>query len=188
MSEETTERTQEMTNPKGVMLAPGGGHRIEGGDIDATTKVTMKQSAYAATFESICPPSYDVGAHVHTEGEEMFYMVEGQLDVLAFEPIDRSIEDWREWESADGDTFLRGGPGSFMYVPVGVPHAFANPSSEPTKIFFQWSMEGGHEEYFEELAALLKRTNSQPSEDDVEKLRQRYDIEQLTPLHDGAHG
>ena len=45
-------------------------------------------------------------------------------------------------------------------------------------------MEGGHEEYFEELAALLKRTNSQPSEGDVDNLRQRYDVEQLTPLHD----
>ena len=93
-----------MTNAKGVMLAPGGGHRIKGGGIDATTKLTMGQSAYAATFEVMVPPGYDVGAHVHSEGEEMFYVVEGQLDVLAFEPVDRSVEDWREWESADGDS------------------------------------------------------------------------------------
>lgn len=173
-----------MTDVKGIQLAPGDGHRIVGGGIDATLKVGVDHTPFASTFEVIVPPGYDVGAHVHSEGQEIFYVVEGELDVLAFEPMDRSVKDWHEWESDDGDTYLRGGSGSFLFVPVGTPHAFANRSGKPTKMFFQSSIEAGHENYFEELASLLKKTNSQPSQKDMEDLRRRYDTEQITPLHD----
>ena len=32
------------------------------------------------------PPGFDVGAHVHHESQEFFYVLEGELDLLAFEP------------------------------------------------------------------------------------------------------
>lgn len=171
-----------MTKVKGVQLPPGGGRRITGGGIDTTLKVGIGYPAFASTFEGVVPPGYDVGAHVHSEGEEMFYIVEGQLDVLAFEPIDCSVKDWHEWESEDGDTFLRGGPGAFLYVPKGTPHAFANRSEQPVKIFTQSTVAGGHENYFEELAYILEKSSGQPSQSDIEDLRKRYDIEQITPL------
>jgi oxalate decarboxylase/phosphoglucose isomerase-like protein (cupin superfamily) len=66
-----------------------------------------------------------VGAHVHSRGEEVFLVLEGEIDLLAFEPADRSVGDWHDWMSASGRRFLRGGPGAFMHVPAGVPHAFA---------------------------------------------------------------
>ena len=31
-------------------------------------------------------PGFDVGAHLHRNAEELFYVLEGQLDLLAFEP------------------------------------------------------------------------------------------------------
>lgn len=172
----------------GVMLMPGGGRQITGGGMDATLKVAHDRPSFASTFEVIVPPGYDVGAHVHTEGEEMFYVVEGQLDVLAFEPVDRSVKDWHEWESGSGEHFLRGGPGAFMYVPMDTPHAFANRSERPVKMFFQSSIEGGHENYFDELAFILEKSGGQPSQGEIEDLRRRYDIEQLTPMLRGAHG
>jgi hypothetical protein len=58
-----------------------------------------------------------VGAHVHALGEEIFYVAEGELDVLAFEPVDRAVGDWHRWESPTGQTFVTGGPGAFMFVP-----------------------------------------------------------------------
>ena len=79
-----------MANNSGVMLAGGEGRRIAGGGVDATVKVTMDHAAFASTFEMRIPPGYDVGAHVHSQGEEIFYVVQGHLDVLAFEPLDRS--------------------------------------------------------------------------------------------------
>jgi mannose-6-phosphate isomerase-like protein (cupin superfamily) len=169
----------------GIMLAPGEGERIVGGGVNATVKVTTSQSAFASTFEVLVPPGYDVGAHLHSAGEEIFYVVRGQLDVLAFEPLDRSVPNWREWVSEDGRRYLRGGPGSFLYVPAGVPHAFGNPTGTETLMFFQSSIGGGHENYFRELAELLGSSGGRPPPSEVLRLRRKYDIEQLTGLFAG---
>jgi mannose-6-phosphate isomerase-like protein (cupin superfamily) len=166
-----------MTEP--VMLAPGAGHTISG--VGATVKVTGEQGAYTSTFESVVPPGYDVGAHVHHRGQEMFYVLSGELDVLAFEPVSREPADWHDWEAPDGRRFLRGGPGAFMWVPENTPHAFANRTDEPVRVFFQSSVPGGHENYFAELAALLA-AEGPPDQAAVVDLRQRYDIEQITDL------
>jgi mannose-6-phosphate isomerase-like protein (cupin superfamily) len=164
------------------MLAPGGGRRIVGGGLDATVKVTTSHPALMSTFEMIIPAGYDVGAHVHAHGEEVFYVIDGELDVLAFEPVDRSLPDWYHWESGSGQRFLHGGPGAFMFVPENTPHAFANRTNKPAKIFFQSSVPGGHENYFDELLALLRRSDGAPDPKDTADLRRRYDIEQLTRL------
>ena len=170
----------------GVGLAPGGGRRIVGGGVDATVKATGEQGALISTFEVVVPPGYDVGAHVHSHGQEFFYVVSGTLDVLAFEPADRAVGDWHDWVSPSGQRYLRGGPGSFLWVPVGVPHAFGNPSAEePATMFFQSGAPGGHENYFVELADLLAGSDGEPDQGAVAGLRQRYDIEQITGLHDG---
>ena len=78
----------------GVMLGPGEGRRIVGKGLDATVKSTMDLPALTASFEIVIPPGYDVGAHVHALGEEIFYVVEGELDILAFDPVDRANPDW----------------------------------------------------------------------------------------------
>lgn len=172
----------------GVMLQPGGGHRIVGGGLDATVKVTGDHPALTSTFEVIIPPGYDVGAHVHALGEEVFYVVEGELDLLAFDPVDRTVPDWHQWESATGQRYLHGGPGAFMFVPEGVPHAFSNRTKKPVKMLFQSSVPGGHENYFEELAGLLRRSDGRPDPKDIAELRRRYGIEQLTALSGGGPG
>ena len=73
-----------------------------------------------------------------------------------------------------------------MFVPPGVPHAFGNPTDSPSRMFFQSSVPGGHEHYFEELAAILAASDGAPDQTEIEDLRRRYDIEQLTPLAGGA--
>lgn len=170
----------------GVMLGPGEGERIVGGALDATVKVTTSEPALMSTFEMVIPPGYDVGAHLHTRGEEIFYVVEGELDLLAFDPIDRSNEDWHLWESLAGKRYLHGTAGAFMFVPENTPHAFANVTKKPTRVFFQSSVPGGHENYFLELMELLQRSDGRPDQKDIADLRRRYDIEQLTPLKAGT--
>ena len=170
---------------EGIMLMPGEGRRIKGGALDATIKSTMDAPALTSSFEMIIPAGYDVGAHVHAHGEEVFYVVEGELDILAFEPLDRAQPDWHQWESRSGKRFLHGGPGAFMFVPENTPHAFANQTGKPVKMFFQSSVPGGHENYFDELMQLLRRSDGSPDAKDVAQLRERYDIEQLTPLSAG---
>src|SRR2546426_5158406 len=119
------------------MLPPGHGRVIAGGPLHATLKVAKGDTEAASTFEVVVPPGFDVGAHVHSAAEELFYVLDGELDLLAFEPTTRSSGDWHEWVSASGQRFLRAGVGSLMFVPAGCPHAFGNSASKPARMLFQ---------------------------------------------------
>jgi len=59
------------------MLPPGAGRVIAGGGLHATLKVPGGNPAVASTFEVVVPPGFDVGAHVHRAGQELFYVLEG---------------------------------------------------------------------------------------------------------------
>ena len=54
-------------------------------------------------------------------------------------------------------------------------------TSEPARVLFQ-AAPSGHEDYLEELAALLREAKGKPHPAAVAELRRRYDIEQLTAL------
>lgn len=145
-----------------------------------TLKVGDKHSPAWSIFEVVdIAPGFDVGAHLHHNAEEFFYVLEGQLDLLAFEPRVRTRSGWQSWESASGTKVTRGGPGSTMYVPRGCPHAFANPGPDPARMIFLVSP-SGHEHYQKELAELVAGATG-PLDDAIAELRARHDIEQLTP-------
>ncbi len=162
----------------GLVLPPGTGRLIQGSGM--TLKVGAGHSARWSAFEAEVPPGFDVGAHRHGEAEELFYLLEGELDLLAFEPKARTEGDWTAWESAGGTRVVRGGPGSLMFVPAGCPHAFTNPGTAPARMLFLVTP-SGHEQYLEELAGLLGRPGP-PDPSAVAAIRARHDIEQLTPL------
>lgn len=161
----------------GLVLPPGAGRKI--GPSGMTLKVGAGPSARWSMFEATVRPGFDVGAHWHREAEELFYILDGELDLLAFQPR-ATVGDWRAWESGTGAKVTRGGPGSVMFVPPGCPHAFANPGTAPARMIFLVAPPG-HEHYLEELAALL--TGGGPLDQAaVAELRARHDIMQLTPL------
>jgi len=162
----------------GIVLPPGAGHRIRGAGM--TLKVGAEQSGTWSAFEAEVAPGFDVGAHRHAEAEEIFYILEGELDLLAFEPRTRASGDWTAWESAGGATVTRGGPGSLMFVPAGCPHAFTNPGTGPARMLFLVTP-SGHEQYLEGIAELLSRPGP-PDQAAIIELRARYDIEQLTSM------
>jgi hypothetical protein len=93
----------------------------------------------------------------------------------------RALRGLDGWESSSGERYLRGGPGSLLFIPPGCPHAFSNPAAEPARVLFQ-AAPSGHEDYLDELAALLREARGKPDPAAVAELRRRYDIEQLTPL------
>ena len=74
-----------------------------------------------------------------------------------------------------------------MHVPAGVPHAFANRSGAPVRMFFQSSVPGGHENYFRKLGELL-RGGGPPDQTAITRLRERYNIIQLTPVRTSDRG
>jgi mannose-6-phosphate isomerase-like protein (cupin superfamily) len=171
----TTAKEEDMAD--GVVMPPGAGHALRGAGM--TLKVGVEQSDRWSVFEAAVSPGFDVGAHRHAETEELFYILEGELDLLAFEPRTRT-GDWTTWESPSGATVVRGGPGSLMFVPAGCPHAFTNPGLTPARMLFL-AGPAGHELYHREMAALLGRRGP-PDQAAIIDLRARYDIEQLTPL------
>jgi mannose-6-phosphate isomerase-like protein (cupin superfamily) len=154
----------------GLLLPPGGGRRIQ----TMTLKAGAEQSKIWSAFEAEVAPGFDVGAHLHHQAEEVFYVLEGELDLLAFQPTAGAGGDWRSWESTTGSTVFRGGPGSFMFVPAGCPHAFFNPGPEPARMLFLVSP-AGHEVYLQELADLLA-AGGPPGEAEIAALRRRHDI------------
>jgi len=164
----------------GLVLPPGSGRRM--GTSGMTLKVGEDVSPRWSVFESQVQPGFDVGAHLHQDAEELFYVLEGELDLLAFEPRVRTSGDWQSWQSPDGAKVARGGPGSLMYVPAGCPHAFANPGSAPARMLFVVAP-SGHERYIQELADLVG--GGPPDPEAIAELRRRHDIEQLTPLVPG---
>ncbi|MFI7294597.1 cupin domain-containing protein [Streptomyces sp. NPDC050121] len=165
----------------GLLVPPGHGRVVRTPAQRVTFKVTGTHSRVASTFEVEVPPGFDVGAHVHTRSEELFYVLEGELDVLAFEPRVRTADNWQRWQSSSGTGVVRATPGTVIVVPPGCPHAFANPTDATARVFFQSSPPPDHERYFEELLEILA-AGGPPDHEAIEILRKRYDIEQLTPL------
>jgi oxalate decarboxylase/phosphoglucose isomerase-like protein (cupin superfamily) len=162
----------------GLLLRPGAGRSIQGASM--ILKVGAGQSGAWSAFEAVVTPGFDVGAHLHRHAEELFYILDGELDLLAFEPRARTSGDWSSWESASGARVMRGGPGSTMFVPAGCPHAFANRGTAPARMLFLVSPPG-HEHYLDEIGELIGR-GGRPDPAAIGEVRARHDIEQLTPM------
>jgi quercetin dioxygenase-like cupin family protein len=99
---------------------------------------------------------------VHRTQEETFYVLHGECD----------------WQV--GDRRIRATPGTFLFIPPGVPHNIANATDKPARVLMTVSPPG-HENYFEELAEAVSR-DSAPDAEAIGKLRRRYDTDQLSAL------
>lgn len=165
----------------GLVVPAGSGRKLITKAQEVTFKVAEAQGSAVSIFEVVVPPGFDVGAHVHSQSQEFFYVLQGQLDLLAFEPTERTGDDWYDWESPGGDRVVRAGEGSCMFVPSGTPHAFRNATDKPAKMLFQSYPSPDHEHYFEEIAEIWSAGTSVDPEA-VREMRLRYDVGQITPL------
>jgi len=165
----------------GLVVPPGQGRTLVTRAQQVTFKVTGADGSVVSCFEVVVPPGFDVGAHTHRHAQELFYVLDGELDLLAFEPVERTAHGWADWVSAAGDRVVRAGPGSCMFVPAGCPHAFRNATDRPARMLFQSHPAPDHERYFEEIAAIWAAGRAVDA-DAVQRLRDRYDVGQLTPL------
>ncbi|QJY46392.1 cupin domain-containing protein [Pseudonocardia broussonetiae] len=96
-----------------IALPPGGGR----GFGPAHAKVEFGESEDFAVFESVLPPDWaGPPPHLHRAYDEAFYVVDGSV---AF--------------TLDGGTATCPA-GSFVFVPRGAAHGFANPAPAPATI------------------------------------------------------
>jgi quercetin dioxygenase-like cupin family protein len=165
----------------GLIVPPGQGRKLITKAQEVTFKATKDHGSSLSVFEVVVPPGFDVGAHVHHDAQEFFYVLEGELELLAFEPERRTEDSWHRWTSPDGDRITAASEGAFMFVPPGTPHAFRNASDKPARMLFQCYPSPYHEFYFEEIAEIWQAGGTIDQEA-VERMRRRYDVHQLTPL------
>lgn len=165
----------------GLIVPAGAGRKLITKAQEVTFKATKDMGSSMSIFEVIVPPGFDVGAHVHAGAQEFFYVLDGEVDLLAFEPAERTKDSWHEWVSATGERAVRAGEGSCMFVPSGIPHAFRNATDKPARMLFQSYPSPDHEDYFEEIAQIWA-SGATVDREAVEKMRLRYDISQITPL------
>jgi len=128
--------------------------------------VTGKNTKHTSMFDWTIPTRFSTGRHVHRVQEETFYVVEGECN----------------WQI--GEETVRATPGTFVFIPPGVPHNIANETDKPARVIMTVSPPG-HEHYFEELAKLTS-TGAPPDPQAIGDLRRRYDTDQLSALQTSA--
>jgi quercetin dioxygenase-like cupin family protein len=125
-------------NPQASIMLPGEGRVIELGPLRLIVKepgdrtrgtLAIVELEAATKFHS--PP-----AHIHREHEEGFYVLDGELEMLV------------------GQNKIRAKRGTFILVPIGVPHTFANATSEPVRCLCTFSPDH-YVHYFEDVAPLF---------------------------------
>jgi len=95
----------------------------------ATIKVTGAQTGGRfSLIDCVLPPEVRVPAHIHTDQDETFYVLEGEL---AFR-IDGQARTAR--------------PGEVLVIPRGTPHEFSTSSATPARYLFLHSP-GGLDEF-----------------------------------------
>ncbi|GAC1356776.1 MAG: cupin domain-containing protein [Acidimicrobiales bacterium] len=148
---------------KEIILQPGeaSGVSLRGTRVSFLNRAEDAEGG--STIEMRTVPGFDTGAHRHSKIEEFFYVVDGEIEARA------------------GERTVIGGAGTFMFVPKGVAHSFANRSTAPATVVL-FSSPAGHERYFEDLADVLAADGA-PDAEAIARVRARHDTEQISTLH-----
>jgi mannose-6-phosphate isomerase-like protein (cupin superfamily) len=133
-----------MPNLAGYVAGPGEGVTGGGPDVKATAAAT---GGALTVMESVIrqgPPR-----HVHAHEDECFYVLEGTV------------------AGTCGDVAFEAGPGSFVFLPRGLAHAFRAAEGEVRVLLI--AVPGGIEHYFGEI-------NNAASAAEQEQIGARYGI------------
>lgn len=146
--------------PSALLLMPGDGETLTGMGVTMSYKTTGAQSAGQwLVMEYTAPPQFSgPPPHWHKVTTEIFYVLDGTLTLSA------------------GDAVIQAGPGGYAYVPPGTVHGFSNQTDAPAT-FLLIASPAGLENYFQELADLIKDETSWPPKDmsKVVALMAKYD-------------
>lgn len=127
--------------------------------------VTGEDTKHTSMFDWTIPAGFVTGLHIHRVQEETFYVLDGEC----------------VWHV--GGKTIRATPGTFLFIPPGVPHNITNVSDKPARVLMTVSPPG-HEHYFEALAALAAQGSPDPAA--LADLRRRHDADQISTLTTGA--
>ena len=159
-----------MTLPESpIVLKRGEGRYVSiGTGTRCTFKVTGKNTdGHFGLFEyTMEPETAGPGRHIHRETAEIFYVVEGEIELIV------------------GDQTLTAQAGTTALVPTEVVHAFSNPGSRQSVLLVMFCPADSREKYFEGLAELTKG-GQRPDPQALLELMRKHDTEPVDgPLYD----
>ena len=115
-----------------------------------------------AMFEAVVLPGGGPPPHLHRKEDETFYVLEGEITFQV------------------GEEKLVAGPGAFVNMPIGNPHAFKNETDEPAKMLISFAPAGLEEYFFEVGQKFIGELPPKPSKEEIERLMEaapKYGIE-----------
>lgn len=147
------------------VVRPGEGRVLHLGVFEAVVLATSEQTSGEFTLLQTQsePSGFGPPLHIHRNAAEAFFVLEGQYLM--------HVDDRR--------TLCP--PGSFVYVPRGMPHTFRVVSDEPGKklnLFAPAAMLG----FFEDLAAAEARGDATPQL--LDTIAARHDVDVVGPVPD----
>ena len=147
---------------KAIVRMPGEGKELRLAGEPLRLLVVGEDTKHTSMFDWTLPSNFSTGLHVHRVQEETFFVLEGEC----------------EWH-IDGRK-ITATPGTYVFIPPGVPHNIGNASGKTARMIMTVSPPG-HEHYFEELVKLVAQSNT-PNADAIAELRERYDTTQISKL------
>jgi mannose-6-phosphate isomerase-like protein (cupin superfamily) len=127
-----------MADARSFVVVPAAGRRIDLGDFEMLVKADADSTGgLVSVLEATEPPGFGPPIHVHDDAAEAFYVLEGEY-VMHLDGEDHQCP-----------------AGTFIFIPVGVPHGFqvGGVPSRKLNFYFPAAMTG----YFDDLAAALNR-------------------------------
>ena len=149
-----------------IVLHPGEGEYVViGGDTRCTFEVTGRDTDdHFGLFEFEMEPGA-IGArpHIHRHLTEIFYVVDGEVELLA------------------GEERVVGARGTLLLVPPTAVHGFANKGGARATLLIMFCPAHTREKYFAGLAGLTK-DGRRPSRDELVALMHRFDQEPVDQI------
>ena len=154
-----------MTLPESaIVLQRGEGRYVSiGTGTRCTFKVTGKNTdGHFGLFEyTMEPNTAGPGRHIHHETAEIFYVVEGEIEIII------------------GEETVTATAGATALVPTQAVHAFSNTSSQRAVLLIMFCPADSREKYFEGLAELTK-DGQRPDPEALLELMRKHDTEPVT--------
>lgn len=97
-----------------------------------------------AALENLLPAGFATPLHVHRDADEPYYVLEGDVTFYC-----------------EGEAY-RAGPGSFLFLPRGVPHAFRVSEAGPARLLIL-TLPGGFEDFVAEAGARARKPELPPA-------------------------
>jgi quercetin dioxygenase-like cupin family protein len=164
----TSNDTKRPSLPHGYGYQPGEGRRLWIVGDTMTFKATADQTGGSmAAVEVLAAPGGGPPLHTHRDEDEMWYVLDGEFEILA------------------GEETHRLGAGGFAFVPRGTLHRFENVSDTPSRVLIVFTP-GGFDGFFFEagLPAVDGEVAPPVGPEEIERTRAaapRYGLELRWP-------